>query len=201
MPDGDVIFQKLVPCWRRSYNLLKGGGSDATIVGSAIVKAVAKNLRVSKGAPGIHEIASVVEDFTRAGGTVPMALGKLRAIERAHRGHVHTRLAAQVASQLIAETQRGAPPPADLARATAERFCEQMVTHNLFSRVLPGLIGTRFTDYQDAAAFQRSIMAAIKPSLDREAAALLANPSAVGLRAPHIAGVRRSTAHTLYTPI
>lgn len=201
MPDGDVIFRRLVPCWRRPYNLIKGGAADPALVGSAVVKAVARNLRLAGGAPGLYEVAGVVEEAARGKKTVPVRLRELRTVERANRGHVNTRVLAHVGGQLVAEIQHNGQPPSDAARAVAERFCEQLVSHNLFSRVLPALVGKRFAGHREAAAFERQVIGAARQALQKEAVALLHNPSAVGLRAPSIAGTRRPTVETLHEPI
>jgi hypothetical protein len=199
MPDGDVIYQKLVPCWRRSYRLMKGG-SEVEIVGAAVVKAAARNLRLAGGAPGLAAVATVVAEVAN-GSRGSAAIRDLRQIERQHRGHVHTRLLVQVGGQMIAEILSGGRPASLEPKAVAERFCDQLVRSNLFARAVPSLIGNRFTDQREAAAFERGVMSFIGDALRAEARRLTARPTGAGLRAPSIAGVRRPTSESINEPI
>ncbi len=201
MPDGDVIYRTLVPCWRRPYRLIKGGADDTVILGSAVLKALAKNLRKAGGAPGLTDVAAIVAAVAGRQTDAPSALGELRAVERRERGHVHTRVLVQVGSRMVVELSHGGTAPLDLPVALAERFCAQLVDFNLFSRVTPSLVGTRFASHNKSASFQEQLMGAIGERLRKEARSLVRRPSGVSIRAPSVAGSRRPTAQTLYEPI
>ena len=182
MPDRDIMYSKLVPCWRRPYRLAKGDAS-AALVASEADKALAATLRRTGGCPGLPALAAVVARAVRRPGDDTWR-GEAERVVRSVGGHKHSRLAQEVAEGLI---------EADVARLTqltddaietevAKAVLRRLALSYAFGPIQPVLIAERFGSAADAIAFEAECLASM--NLEPIAAQLLRSPSGEKLRAP-----------------
>ncbi len=192
MPDNDIIQSALVPCWQAAGRLLRGG-HPLLEVASASDKALARSLRQGGGLPGLDRLTALLEEVQAGQLTPGQAMDRLHDVEYEYDGSRHIKVAAQATRQLVAEVHQGASF-LDARRAVAERFCWELLDHQLFGRLRPLLIGTRFADRDEAAAFEAACKAELTTAITKLASQLLADPTATALRAPALrARTRRTT--------
>jgi hypothetical protein len=201
MPDLDILERVPAPGWRSPYRLLAGGASPQEVA-HATVKSLCKSLRTGHGLPGIDDLADIYGQVASGQLAVPEALRRLRLVERATNGHLHTKIAAGITAQRIVELRQGNPVTDDPAQVIAESFCWGIVEYHLFGRARPDLVGKRFANHDEALTWEQTCREILHPTLIKVAAKLVQDPTAANLRAPRATiPVRRSTADLLYEPI
>jgi len=199
MPDLDRVERCLLPSWRPSYRLLKGGHPPEE-VGRAALKALAEALRNHGGAPGLYEFAGAIADSDR-GVLDPRSFAAMVQTIQQHFQGRHGRLMADSALGAVA-SGRLAFLEGPAHERIAKRFCEDLLSHSLFARARSFLVGKRFRSLSEAVQFEAQVRAAIDTELSSLAKRLTKNPAALGLRAPNYRGVRRkSTSELLNEPL
>lgn len=197
MPDNDVIHRALVPGWQKASRLLYGGQSLLAVV-LASKEALARSLRQGGGLPASNGLADLLTEVQAKEVTPAQAIRRLHDIEYECDGSRHIKVAVRATEQLIVEVQQGAGF-LDAQRAVAEWFCWCLLDHQFFGRVRPWLIGSRFADLDEAAAFEAACATELAPAITKLASQLLADSTATALRAPSLRRQMRRTTGELLT--
>jgi hypothetical protein len=141
-------------------------------------------------------MAALFEEVQAWQVTPAQVMARLHDVEYEYDGSRHIKVAAEATWQLVVEVHQGAGF-LDAQRAVAERFCWRLLDHQLFGRLRSLLVGTRFADHDEAAAFEAACKTELAPAMTKLASQLLADPTATALRAPSLRVQTRRTTEEL----
>lgn len=217
MPDGDIFSRTIARGWRRAARLTNAY-AGATDVGRAATSGLVRTLRGAEGCPHLDDIIAVVQDVQGELVHAPLlmydpatvqALRKianqhLDAIEIQSERHNHTLLATGVARAFVLRMlHKGVADDSakPLADAIATEVCVRITQRYLFDVQRPLLMGSRFHNYEEAWAWDDSVLEIMAPSINRIARALLRDTTGQAVRAPRWPRESSSTAELLSLPV
>ena len=198
MPDLDIVERKIAQWWRPAYRLLKGG-QPREIVAAALVKALAAELRASKGIPRLQEFSAALEQRPDLARLSEVA----RELERKFEAGEY-RVGQNLARAARAEGVRVALGSSLPSREKlAKEHCWQLCRHYLFGRVEPTLVGSGrpFPNTAELRVYEERCREVMEPDLDGLVKRLARHPDGQKLRAPAVRRRKRSTAELIDAPL
>jgi hypothetical protein len=178
MPDDDRIPRYMTAAWRRVFRCLQGRESVER-TSDAVTRALAATLRTAHGVPGLHSIASQMQDAAASS----VAQSRIPDSEEARR-HVPTDIAERAAAALAATMPEvlALVSPDQAALMLAERVLAGLAYHFGLDRMAPLLVAEGTYETGALHALLAEILASEQVS--KLAKRLLVRPNGTGLRAP-----------------
>ena len=105
MPEGDRFERTFRAGWRSAYQQTRNGNASDEEIADKLVKSLAESQRKANGVPGFPEMAQLIADCSPA--TLLDSYEALDRIVRYHNGHMHTKIAADVAKSLMVQVTIG----------------------------------------------------------------------------------------------
>jgi hypothetical protein len=200
MPDLDRVERTLSPHWRVPYRLIKGGHS-AELVGEALIRGVAAEIRKQGGVPEFGPFLQVYLAPEQRPESLKTLADVGRAIEQSFGQSRDAKLLSQTMQRTRAKIEAGRALPS--SRHFAEEFFGVLLRHHFFAKVTHRIVGVkrRFTDVTEARAFEHRVYQVLEPQIAKLARRFVADPTSSTLRAPKSLRPRLSTAELLDTPI
>lgn len=166
MPDQDYFDWKI----HKGFHGVAAQVENADVLrcADALERAIAAHLRRRGGLPGLANLAADVRE-----GTAPVpedGRGKLGRLARAQ-------------AQALVDEGTGLGQPVERAAAhVIDCVVREVAEEEVFAKMRRYVIGDTFKHYDDAAAFQKSVLDAVRA--DKIASHLLVDPAAERLRSP-----------------
>ena len=105
MPEGDRFERSFRAGWRSAYRYTRDGNTSSEEIVDKLVESLAKNLRGAGGVPGFSEMTQLITDCGQE--TLLGSYEALDRIVRENNGHIHTKIAADVAKSLMIQSLSG----------------------------------------------------------------------------------------------
>ena len=197
MPEGDRFERSFRAGWRSAYNYTRGGGASLEEIGDKLIQTLAKNLREAGGVCTLPEMTQIVADSN------PQSLlNRFRALDRIvreHNGHIHIRIAAEVAKSFAVQSpSMGTGLGGDVPRQFAQGVCEAIMENGFFAKAGTQLIAEgKFSNLQEFREWQGRVERTMSPSIAKVADQLIQRPNANGLRAPNRMSKKKATSEIL----
>jgi len=198
VPDQD-FFRKTGPIWRTvREKALARQGSDQEVADDCL-RALSKTLRMAQGCPGFDELVEVLFTFQREQERQPLiafageldlgeAFAVFALIERKHKGHRVTKVAARATKSLLVEMNTrdlcNRHLTSGLPQILAERVCSSLVDHHLFGRSRGHLALHAFRSFSAIRHWENGVRNHMAIGSTKIAKQLARDPSASRLRAP-----------------
>ena len=196
MPEGDRFERQFRHGWVGAARYIRDGKASVEETGDKLAKTLAKRLRDCGGVPGFDEMVDVVTGNESL--SLLDSFNSLDDIVRKHDGHLHSKVAAEVAKSVLVQQSNEAAGNGALAAPFAENVCAGLLEHNLFSRAEIRLIDEgRFSSREEFRAYRERLTQQMMPGIRKIAEQLVRNPDGRGLRAPNRKASRQSTSAIL----
>ena len=166
-------------------------------IGDRLIQTLAKKLREAGGVCALPEMTPMVADSN------PQSLlNRFRALDRIvreHNGHIHIRIAAEVAKSFAVQSpSMGTGLDGDVPRQFAQRVCEAIMENGFFAKAGTQLVAEgKFSSLQEFRKWQGRIERTMSPSIAKVADRLIERPDANGLRAPKRISKKKTTSEIL----
>ena len=198
MVERDRFEKQFGPGWRSAYRYAREGNVPLEGICDKLVSTLSRTLRDRGGFPAFDEMAHILAEG-RDRDLMP-AFGALDGLREREDGHLHTKIAAEVAKSLFVqgETAGRDAEPAEVRGRFAEALCSALVERYFFAKARqPLLAERRFDSLEESAGWQSRVEEILRPQLSRIADQLVQNPDARGLRAPNRLTRKESTGDLL----
>ena len=198
MPEKDRFELSLGSGWYAVFQYVKSRRASSEEICDKLLKSLAKYLREHNGLPGFQAMVRVV--------TMPLehALSErfeaLEEVVRNHDGHLHTKIAAEVAKSILVQLSYGGGTlqPMNLDLRLAEDSCFALMQHYFFDKVSRRLIAAgNFTNREEFHKWQIKLEESLQPRIEKIASQLIENVPANKIRAPRRVVPRMSTTDLL----
>ena len=194
MPELDRFEKSFRPGWIRPYRLARSDTASDQETSDAIITALCRSLRDLGGVPGIEKIAEILD--SRGSRPAWPQFSAIEEIPRLYDGHRHTEVAAQAAKSILVQqaARNGIKGAQSSAKELSVRTCHDLVEHYFLANARSNLIAEAVhADHVEARQWQSRVEGLLADRIERIAEKLVANPRAVGLRAPRRTVPQQST--------
>ncbi len=200
MAELDRFERAFAPGWRKAYQRARMEGVSLEEVADILAKSLARELREGDGVPGFREMERTVQESAigfdlarQEAAALIAAFDSLDEILRICAGHRHTKIASNVAKELIVQRCEG-----DVALILANGICNELLEHRFFANARQNLVAQgKRADYAEAEQWQNDVEQIMQPTITKIAERFTRNPGAEGLRAPNRIVKRESTSDLL----
>ena len=185
MVERDRFEKQFGAAWLSAYRYARDGNVPLGSICDKLVSALSKKLRENAGIPAYDEMVDILTEGR--GLDLMAAFGALDNLTERENGHLHTKIAAEVAKSLIVQWEAAGwnLEASQIPGIFAEASCSALIERYYFAKARQPLLAEGiFDSYERVADWQSRIEEVLRPQLFKIAVKLAQKPDGKGLQAP-----------------